>query len=158
MTIKADPNMMGLRDRDYLREDEIVSIQAKFPNLKILNYYAFENYIYHPDNIAEMGWDGYNRDAYIQEIITQKKARLLTIVGDIRVARQTYVEFKEGIKNDDNIQPIIQALESDDLEVFYPYYSIKSHYNKAYLQQFKFVIKDLVRTTWFKTRIEAILK
>ncbi|MBC9914781.1 AAA family ATPase [Chitinophaga varians] len=157
LTIKADPNMIGLRDRDYLRDDEITSIKAMYPNLKILHYYAFENYIYHPDNIAEMGWDRFDRDTYIREIVAQKNDRLLSIVADIATARQTYVEFKEGIKNDSKIDSIIQALKSDELETFYPYYSVKSHYNKAYLHQFDFAIKDLVKTTWFKTRIEGVM-
>ncbi|WP_346320187.1 AAA family ATPase [Chitinophaga sp. YIM B06452] len=157
LTIKGDTAKLGLRDRDYLREDEIARIRAKYPNLKILQYYAFENYIYHPDNIAELRWHGYNKDAYIKEIIVQKKKSFIQIVSKIAVARQSYVEFKEGIKNDENIAPILQDLESDDFESFYPFFSVKDYYNKAYLQQFKYTISDLVKTNWFKSNIARLL-
>ncbi|PSL45453.1 AAA15 family ATPase/GTPase [Chitinophaga niastensis] len=159
MTIKEDPNKLGLRDRDYLTDEEIVSIQKRFPNLKILKYYAFENYIYHPDNIAELNWIGFDKAAYIQEIVDQKNKKLIPIVADIQVARQSYPELKEeGVKKSKSIDTITEGLQSNDLETFYPFYSIKSHYNKAYLQKFSYFIKDLVKTQWFKEKIEEILK
>jgi hypothetical protein len=150
--------MLGLRDRDYLKPEEIQVIQEKFPNLKILNYYAFENYIYHPDNIEELHWKNFNREDYIQDIVRQKNERLISIVDEIATARQTYVEFKEGIKNDDKRAQITDALQSKDFEVFYPYFNMKKHYSKSYLQQFIYQIKDLVETNWFKQKIENILK
>jgi len=158
MTVKGDSNMLGLRDRDYLKPEEIQVIQEKFPNLKILNYYAFENYIYHPDNIEELHWKNFNREDYIQDIVRQKNERLISIVDEIATARQTYVEFKEGIKNDDKRAQITDALQSKDFEVFYPYFNMKKHYSKSYLQQFIYQIKDLVETNWFKQKIENILK
>jgi hypothetical protein len=159
LTIKADSSMIGLRDRDYLKPAEIKTIKAKFPNLKILDYYAFENYIYHPDNILELAWNGFNKEDYLKEIVDQKNARLLPIVGAVAVARQTYVELKEeGIKNDNQLEEIFNSLQSNDLEIFYPYFDIKKHYNKKYLQQFSYQINDLVQTSWFKTKIEGVLK
>jgi AAA15 family ATPase/GTPase len=157
LTIKGDHTKLGLRDRDYLKEDEITRIQIKYPNLRILRYYAFENYIYHPDNVAELGLHGYNKDAYINEIIEQKKKSFIQIVSKIAVARQSYIEFKEGVKNDENIAPILDALESDDFESFYPFFSVKDYYNKAYLQQFKYTISDLVKTKWFKSTLAILL-
>ena len=158
LTVKGDPNMIGLRDRDYLKSDEIKIIKDKFPNFKILHYYAFENYIYHPDNLQELQWKGYDRTDYIIEISQEKTKRLITIVDEIATARQTYVEFKEVIKNDDKRDQIIEALQSDELEIFYPYFNMKKHYSKRYLQQFAYQIRDLVQTTWFKQQIEDILK
>ncbi|HEY4289719.1 MAG TPA: AAA family ATPase [Puia sp.] len=158
LTVKGDPNMMGLRDRDYLRSDEIKIIKDKFPNFKILHYYAFENYIYHPDNLQELQWKFYNRTDYINEIVQEKTKRLITIVDEIATARQTYVEFKEGIKNDDKREQIIEALQNDELEIFYPYFNMKKHYSKRYLQQFTYQIRDLVQTAWFKQQVEDILK
>jgi predicted ATPase len=157
LTIKGDATKLGLRDKDYLKSEEITAIQAKYPNLRILQYYAFENYIYHPDNIAELGWQGYDKDVYIKEIIEQKKKNLIQIVSKIAVARQGYIEFKEGIKNDENISPILRALESDDFELFYPFFSMKDYYNKAYLQQFKYTLSDLVKTDWFKSQLAKLL-
>ncbi|MHA4810273.1 AAA family ATPase [Flavitalea flava] len=64
---------------------------------------------------------------------------------------------KDAIKNDDKREDIIKALQSDLFEEFYPYFNMKQHYNKAYLQQFNYQIKDFVKTTWFKQRIEDLL-
>lgn len=50
------------------------------PNLRILHYYAFENYIYHLDNIAELGLEGFNRENYIKDITEQKNQKLHTIL------------------------------------------------------------------------------
>jgi AAA15 family ATPase/GTPase len=158
LTAKSDASMLGLRDRDYLKPEEIKAIKGKFPNLKILHYYAFENYVYHPDNIQELRWNGFNKADYIEDITQQKNSRLLSIVDEIATARQTYVEFKEGIKNDDKREQIIEALKSNDFETFYPYFNVKKHYPaRPYLQQFTYQIKDLVQTKWFKHQIEQIL-
>ena len=72
MTVKSDGSKLGLRDRDYLRTDEIEKIKLILPNLKILLLSTFENYIYHPDNIYELGLDGFEKDEYKTEIIKQK--------------------------------------------------------------------------------------
>lgn len=61
LTVKGDKDKLGLRDRDYLRSDEIEKIRRQLPNLKILLLSTFENYIYHPDNIAEMDFDGFDK-------------------------------------------------------------------------------------------------
>lgn len=140
-----------------LTNEEIDRIQVKYPNLRILQYYAFENYIYHPDNIAEMGWQGFDKDVYIREIIEQKKKSFVQIVSKIAVVRQSYIEFKEGIKNNEDISSILDALQSDNFELFYPFFSVKDYYNKAYLQQFKYTISDLVKTNWFKSSLVKLL-
>jgi predicted ATPase len=157
LTVKGDSNMIGLRDRDYLTSNEIEAIKKKFPNLKILHYYAFENYIYHPDNLQELTLADYSRDKYVADIVNQKKERLIPIVDEIGVSRQTYVEFKEGIKMDEDRKEITGALQSDDFETFYPFFNIKKHYSRTFLQRFNLQTKDLVATTWFKKQIEMIL-
>ncbi|HET6252465.1 MAG TPA: AAA family ATPase [Puia sp.] len=157
LTVKGDRSMIGLRDRDYLKSNEITAIKQKFPNLKILHYYAFENYIYHPDNLDELAWPDYNRGDYLADIIRQKNERLLSIIDEIGTSRQTYVEFKEGIKIDEDRKEIRDALQSDDLETFYPYFNMKKYYSRNYLQQFNVQVRDLVMTHWFETQIENIL-
>jgi hypothetical protein len=158
LTIKGDKEKLGLRDKDYLRPDEVKSIQAAFPNLKILAYYAFENYLYHPDNIAELQLPRFSKAAYVQELIEQKNEKMLTIVGEIGTSRSHYIEFKEGIKNDMKIETIIDALKSDSLEDFYPYFNVKKYFTKNYLKEFNITSASLVSTKWFKTSIESILK
>lgn len=153
LTVKSDKDKIGLRDRDYLRDDEIKSIQLKLPNLKILDLSTFENYLYHPENFRELNLEGFDVDVYKDEIIRQKKEKLIDIVAEIGTSRNHYVEFKDCIKNDQNIKPITEALQSDDFSVFYAFFNMKKYFNKSYLNQFKYQISDLVKTNWFKNQI-----
>jgi hypothetical protein len=155
LTVKQDKDKLGLRDRDYLRIDEIEEIKKKLPNLNILWLATFENYIYHPDNIAELGFNGFVKADYMAEIIKQKNEKLLDIVGEIGTARSHYIEFKDCIKNDGNIKPLSNLLQSNVFEDFYPYFNMKKHFDKKYLAQFKYSLNDLSTTKWFKN---AILK
>ena len=158
LTIKADPTKLGIRDRDYFRDDEIIAIRKKIPNLRILHYYAFENYIYHPDNIAELGLEGFNRENYIKDITEQKNQKLHTILLSLATSRQTYIEFKDAITNDGKADPILKALESDNFETFYPFFSMKAYYSKVYLQSFNKTVSDLVKTNWFRSKIGELLQ
>ncbi|MDI9365784.1 MAG: AAA family ATPase [Flavobacterium sp.] len=158
LTVKSDKDKLGLRDRDYLRDDEIIKIQAKMPNLKILQLSTFENYIYHPDNIAELGLAGFNRDEYITDIIQYKNEKLLDIVAEIGISRTHYIEFKDCIKNDGNIEPIINALKSDLFDEFYQYFNMKKHFNKKSIAKFNLSVNDLAKTKWFKENIFKIIK
>jgi hypothetical protein len=153
LTVKGDKDKLGLRDRDYLRTDEIAKIKTQLPNLKILLLSTFENYIYHPDNIAELGLQGFNRDEYVTEITNQKNERLIDVVGEIGTSRNHYVEFKDCIKDDGNIRPITEALQSNIFEDFYAYFNMKKHFNKKYLTQFTYSLSDLSKTKWFKNEI-----
>jgi hypothetical protein len=146
-----------LRDKDYLKADEIGLIKTKHPNYKILNLYTFENYIYHPDNIAELNIKEYNKDAFILEIVRQKNDKLIEIVSEIGTSRNHYIEFKDCIKNDENIKPITDALQSDNFEEFYPFFNMKNHFNKKYLSQFTYSLNDLSKTNWFKKEILKII-
>ncbi len=149
LTVKADKDKLGLRDRDYLRVDEIEKIKAQLPNLKILLLSTFENYIYHPDNIAELNLPGFKRDEYVAEITNQKNEKLIDVVGEIGTSRNHYIEFKDCIQNDTNIKPITEALQSNTFEDFYSYFNMKKHFNKKYLTQFKYSLSDLSKTNWF---------
>lgn len=153
LTVKADKSKLGLRDRDYLKNEEMEKIRANLPNLKILSLYTFENFIYHPDNIAELSIIGFNKIEYLSEIVAQKNEKILEIVGEIGTSRNHYIEFKDCIKNDENIKPIIDALKSDNFEDFYCFFNMKKHYNKKYLNQFSYTLSDLSKTKWFKNQI-----
>jgi len=157
LTVKQDKDKLGLRDRDYLRTDEIKKIKEKCPNLKILELYTFENYIYHPENIEELGLKGFNKQEYEHALIKEKNEHLLEIVSEIRTSRTHYIEFKDCIKNDDNIRPIMDKLESDNIEDFYPFFNVKKHFSKKYLQSFQYSFNDLCRTKWFKKAILQVL-
>ncbi len=158
LTVKSDSQKIGLRDRDYLRDDEIEKMKSKLPNLKVLSLYTFENYTYHPDNIAELNFEEFNRDEYITEILKQKNEKLIEIVGEIAISRTHYIEFKDCITDDRNIKPITDKLRSDNFNDFYPYFNMKKYFNKNYLSQFKYSLADLAKTKWFKNEILKIIK
>jgi hypothetical protein len=157
---KGDNTKLGLRDRDYLMDEEISRIQALYSNLRILRYYAFENYIYHPDNIAELEPAGFDKSAYIKDIIDQKNQKLIKIASGIETSRQTYSDLKEPNIKSKNIDPILNALKNNDFEVFYPFFDMKADFSKVNLQKIlkDYSISDLVNTTWFKNKIEELLK
>jgi hypothetical protein len=160
LIVKHDDTKLGLRDRDFLKDAEIEQIQKQFRNFKILRYYTFENYLYHPENLAEINLPGFDKDAYRKDILDQKHAKLVTIAASVGVARQGYTDLKEAeIKNKEkeNIEEIVNSLQSDDFEAFYKYFSMKTHYSKQYLSAFNLEQKQLVQTKWFQNQIENIL-
>lgn len=157
LTVKEDSEKFGLRDRDYLREDEIQKIRKEHPKYRILNLYTFENYLYHPDNLASINLPGFDIEEYKLEITQQKDEKLFDIVAEIGVARGHYIEFKECIKNDLNLKPIVDALRNKDFNSFYTYFNMKKYYNKAYLSKFDYTKMALARTSWFREQILSIL-
>jgi len=165
LTVKDDKSKIGLRDRDYLRNDEVAAIRKKFPNMKILGYYTFENYLYHPDNIAEAVKTKFEKDAYTEEIIRQKNQHFDAIISKIAIARQTYVELKEdiinhknGINSDAILDLFIKELKSNNLNTFYPYFNMKEYFDKTILSKYNLKSRDLVTTNWFKDQIDNVLK
>ena len=158
LTIKGDNSKLGLRDQDYLMPAEIDQVQKKFPNLKVLKYYSFENYIYHPDNISELHIDGFDKAEYIAEIKKQKNEKLVAIASRIETARTHYSELKEsGIVKSKDVNQILTALQSDEFEMFYQYFDIKSDFGKDYLSKFNITKAQLAQTKWFNTQIKGLL-
>ena len=73
-------DMYALRDRDYLTDLEIETLENKFKHYRILRYYSFENYLYHPDNIAEAKIPNLSIDGYIKDIISFKESQVETVI------------------------------------------------------------------------------
>ncbi len=61
-----------LRDKDFLIDEEIRRLKQVFPKYYILDFYCIENYLYHPDNIAELELFGFSKQEYIKNIIAVK--------------------------------------------------------------------------------------
>ncbi|MES2734193.1 MAG: AAA family ATPase [Bacteroidota bacterium] len=157
LTIKREHNYHGLRDRDYLTDNEINKLRQRFPQLSILPYYCFENYLYHPDNIAEISPEGFNKQAYLENIYQQKQDKLHYILPDIKMSRQNYEELKEeGIKDKD-IDKLISDLGSSEFEVFYKYFDMKTKFNRQLLDTFNLSQKTLTQTHWFRNQIAKLL-
>ncbi len=154
--VKRDPRYHGLIDRDFLTDREIEKARKKYDKLRILRYYCFENYLYHPDNLRGLASD-FDESAYVQEIIDQKKARKDKIISKIDKTRDSYAILRaEDTIRDDNFDPIIEALSSDDLETFYPFFSMKE-FNKVSIAAHNWKKEQLVTTPWFKQKIAEVL-
>jgi hypothetical protein len=159
LNVKRDANYHSLRDRDFLTDTEIERLEEVYPNHHILRYYCFENYLYHPDNIAELGLENFDKQAYTAELIRQKNLRKDFILVKVVDARKTYQEFKTDEKlRDSDVESIIQDLASDDIECFYKFFSMKSEIDKSYLASLQLSPERLVQTEWFKKQLANILE
>lgn len=157
VSAKGNETYLGLMDRDYLADSEIVKIREKYPNLYVLNYYNFENYLYHPDNLAQ-AIPGFNQEAYQAEIVRQKNEQRDGILMGLELARRSYAELNEENLRDKNAgDSIATALRSDELESFYPFFDMKSRFNHQPLAQLNLAKSRLVQTTWFKAAINKLL-
>ena len=154
--VKRDARYYGLIDRDFLTDKEVKKAQKKYSKLRILQYYCFENYLYHPDNLQELTPD-FDKSAYVREIVDQKNDRKLKLIAKIDKIRQSYAMLRTEDKiREDNFDMIIDALDSDHLETFYPFFSMKE-FNKASIASYQWKKEQLVTTSWFGQKIAEIL-
>lgn len=159
--VKTKPESYGLRDRDFLTDSEIEKIQRKYPNYFILEYYCFENYLFHPDNIEELNLSGFIKDEYIKEIVRQKNLKRDHLISIYKTSRNTYQEFKiesENLRDKQREEDIIKYLSSDELEVFLKSFSLKDHFKKDIISRYNLKPRELSNTAWFKLRMIKLLK
>ena len=161
LKIKRDRTLIGLRDRDFLTDKEINELTNKFSNYKILRYYCFENYLYHPENVAQLNLENFDKMVYENEIRTIKNDKRHEVVVKINGVHKGYEEFKAGgIKEDSDIGKISQCLESNDFETFYPFFSFKD-YGGSLIHKYKIdkkeAIEKLVQTKWFVNKLKEVL-
>lgn len=163
---KNNPHYNGLVDRDYLTDDERLNLMDHYKNLYILNYYSIENYLYHPDNLEEYYGSiskQYNKTEYNNAIFIEKERVREELVLGVARARDSYpfyrenehiVKLKSLRSNEKNIIPI---LGSSDFETFYKVFPAKDYGTEIKERQNLNRI-DLAKTTWFKNKIEEVLK
>ena len=147
----------GLIDRDFLGTEEIAEIRRREATLHVLRYYALENYLYHPDNIAELGPAGYDDSTYRTELQHQMatvRDRLLVNLRGSRGSYEIIQEFSKGLK-ERAIQELEQATASSDFETFYPFLDMKKNRPTAYLSGFNLRPIDLASTPWMRAAIAA---
>ncbi len=160
MRVKTRPQIFGLRDRDFLIDSEIEKIKMKYPNYKILDYYCLENYLFHPDNLEELKLAGFDKNKYKMEIAKQKNQKKQEIILGFNKIRDSYHEFRIEherlrIRNDEN--QIFIYLESDDIEVFFKSFSMKTHFSKELISDYNLQHIELAKTNWFKQKIKQII-
>ncbi len=163
----------GIVDRDFLSDHDIIIIKKQYPNLRILNYYSIENYMYHPDNLEEyyiFNKKEFNKTQYITSLKTAKnkikQQLILSLVSD----RMSYPYFGEPAFNGDARQQrfrnqqankdealkIAGYLNSEELEIFYKALPMKTYCTQ--LSERQHIPKTaLVKTKWFRSKIKEIL-
>ncbi|MFM8914201.1 MAG: chromosome segregation protein SMC, partial [Flammeovirgaceae bacterium] len=157
LNIKRDANCLGLRDRDFLMESEKKKLRNKYPNLFILNYYNFENYLFHPENIDELKPVGFDKGEYILNIKRQIKLNYENILLNLKSSRN-YEEFKTDQIKSENENEILESLKSDEFEVAYKYFDMKKRFNRSAIESLNLDKLKLCSTNWFKSKIEEILE
>lgn len=159
--VKTNPERFGLRDRDFLTDAEINKIRTKYPNYFILDYYCFENYLFHPENIEDLNLENFDLSKYRSEIIAQKNKNKYHIISIFKPSRKAYQEFKIEsenlcIKSSEN--EIINYLDSDEIEIFFKAFSMKDYFNKELISKFNLKPEKLVSTQWFKNKMQQLIQ
>jgi AAA15 family ATPase/GTPase len=165
----------GIVDRDFLSDDDIEVIHKNYPNLFILAYYSIENYLYHPDNLAEYYQEKgsqFDRNQYIDDLRSAKNEVIDRIAISLSSTRNEYPYFKEpGFNQKPELQKrfksesenfeqsmtISKYLKSDELEEFYKVLPMKT-YCKQLSQRQNVPKSELTKTKWFRNQIEKIIK
>lgn len=157
-------NTLGLIDRDYLNDEEVVELCKTYQFLKILPYYSIENLLFHPDNLEEY-YSTVNKDFtkadYINALINVKNQELVDLAAGIPMARNGYPFYKENeyskqLKDfKENWKDITKLLKSDDFETFYKVFPAKD-YGKSLPQRANLPKINLGRTNWFRNQIEKL--
>jgi hypothetical protein len=74
-------------------------------------------------------------------------------------SRNTYQEFKlPDVKiREKNDLIICDNLKSDEVEIFLKSFSLKSELDRTFLAKFQLQEEKLIKTEWFRTKIEKLL-
>lgn len=124
-----------------------------------MEYYCIENYLFHPSNIAELKLEGFQKETYISELIAQKNNKKSIIISIFKKSRDSYQEFKvekDNFRMKDKENEIISYLDSDDIEIFFKAYSLKSWFDKSIIAKYNLKHNELAKTEWFKSRMIKI--
>ena len=135
-------------------------MQKQYSNYFILGYYCFENYLYHPDNLAELNLEDFNLTEYKSEIIRQKNSNRDKIISIYKKSRDSYEEFRidaEKIKSK-NDEQIFEYLKSDDIEIFFKAFSMKDFFEKSIIEKYNLTNDKLSSTNWFRSELSKIIK
>jgi predicted ATP-binding protein involved in virulence len=172
--VKSTSDFKGIVDRDFLSDDDVAQIRQHYPQLRILDYYSIENYLYHPDNLQDYHTtkhQSFDRGAYILQLTEAKNQAKASIISMLPLNRITYPyfgepehnnsilqnRFKNKEENGEQVIAITNYLHSDNFEIYYKALPMKSYCTQ--LPQRQNVSKtELAKTAWFKTKIMEVLQ
>ena len=156
LRVEQENTIFGLIDRDYLSDNERETLQKKYPNIFILDYYCFENYVYHPQNLKELYAD-FDVEKYMQNITDEKNDLKNRIIQKLDNDRNSYIFYKKGFLNHktEDFDAVKGMIESDDFEVFYKVFRMNNRGDICKIHNLN--TEKLVVTEWFKNKIKTIL-
>jgi hypothetical protein len=136
----------------------------KHNNLFFLQYYSFENYLYHPENLktTQKYYDDYEIDIF-NEVKKKIKYEVFPKLDSIRKGYDllkpnfgviTEKRYKKVIEQ--GTIEIMKSIESDDFELIYQYLDIKKKCGDI-KNKLNIDIKLSAKTGWFKQQIANIL-
>ncbi len=157
-TVQANPNLWGIRDRDFFLQAEIDRLQEIYPQYRILPFYSIENLLFHPENIASLNVPGFDAAAWSEAIRLAKEGRPLREVkharGRIRELRSV-PDFQRAHAWDADPAEIYDAYGSSDFDTFYPVVPMKEM-PRNYLEPFKLSPRMLARAPWMTRKLKEI--
>ena len=156
-----DAKTHALMDRDYLSIDEIHESQARLSTLHILPLYSIENFLFHPDNLAEVQGAGFDRAAYVAALCAEKNRVLYDLNFGIAKARDGYPQARdltkdERTKYEERGREVSQKLQSDAFADFYPVFPMKTCATQLPQRQ-NLSRQRLAHTQWFADNMTALL-
>jgi AAA domain, putative AbiEii toxin, Type IV TA system len=171
--VKAATDFMGIVDRDFLSDDDVMEIKKNYPRLRVLDYYSIENYLYHPDNLREYYTAkqlDFDQAVYIRQLTEAKNQVKDYILPTLALKRTEYPYFGEPVyeknllqnrfknKGENEMQSgtIASYLNSDDFEIYYKSLPMKTYCTQLAQRQ-NIPKTELARTNWFKVKIMALL-
>ena len=159
LTVKADNQMKGLRDRDYLTDEEIKNLRVTYPNFYILIFKHFENYLYHPENLKSLNKTNFDHREYQQSMIQQKKDRMKYKLPTMESSRKSYEELRHHPElKSKNLNMLVDASESEDPNQFLKVFDCKEDLDKSFKNHYRISDRDLASTLWFREQMARILE
>lgn len=156
-----DAQIAALMDRDYLTLEEIAECRTRLPLLRILPLYSIENFLFHPDNLAEVLGDNFDREAYIAALRAQKNLVYDHLNFGIGKARDGYPQARdltkeERLKFEGRGREVSRLLRSDSFDDFYPLFPMKDC-AKQVPQRQNLSRQKLAHTQWFSGQMTTLL-
>ena len=134
-------------------------IRGQRHNLFVLSYYAVENYLFHPSNLAELALAEFDENHYrvlLGDTMKSIRDRLLVNLERSRNSYEIIKTLSREIKRRAQDE-VARATASDDFETFYPFLNMKSHRPTGYLAQFNLSRPQLAKTLWLRNALATVL-